>query len=192
MLTGPVTFGGTSASFTAGVLTGVSVTPSVVGAGLTFTVVDGASHTGTATFNLQSLYAAWSGGAAFYSDANGDGVKNGLAFLLGAAHPPENAIGRLPTVTESGGNLVMTFNCLPIAARGAATLKVSHSNALAAWTPTVDVVPDADDAAPDNNVTFVVAAGPAGPPALKAVTATIDAAAAAAGKLFGRLEAERP
>ena len=106
-------------------------------------------------------------------------MKDGLAFLLGAANPSENAIGRLPTVTESGGDLVLTFNCLPIAARGTATLKVAHSNNLAAWTPTMDVVPDADDAVPDNDVTFVVGAGPVGPPALNSVTATIDSAAAA-------------
>jgi hypothetical protein len=50
-------------------------------------------------------------------------------------------------------------------------------------------VPDANDPTPDNNVTFVVGAGPAGPPATNSVTATINAAAAAGGKLFGRLEA---
>jgi fibronectin-binding autotransporter adhesin len=194
--TGTVTFGGTagitgtSASFTAGVLSGVSVTPSVIGTGLTFTVDDGASHTGTASFDVQSLYNAWAGGAVFDADANGDGVKNGLAFLLGASGP--NGAVTLPTVTEGGGGLVMTFNCLPVAARGTATLKVSHSNTLAAWTPTVAVVPDATNPTPDNDVTFVVVAGPVAPPALNTVTATIDAAAAAAGKLFGRLEAEQP
>jgi hypothetical protein len=51
------------------------------------------------------------------------------------------------------------------------------------------VVPDVNDSTPDNNVTFVVGAGPVGPPALSSVTATIDSAAAAGGKLFGRLVA---
>ncbi|MFZ9937544.1 MAG: beta strand repeat-containing protein [Luteolibacter sp.] len=135
-------------------------------------------------------YQTWAGGAVFSADDNGDGVANGLAFLLGAANPSENAIGRLPTVTESGGALILNFNCLPIAARGTATLKVAHSTNLAAWTATVDQVPDANDPVPDNNVTFVVGAGPAGPPALNSVTATIGSAAAGGGgKLFGRLEA---
>jgi len=63
-------------------------------------------------------------------DANGDGVKNGLTSLLGAA---------------------------------------------------------------DRNVTFVVVAGPVGPPAVNTVTATINSAAAAGGaKLFGCLEATQP
>jgi autotransporter-associated beta strand protein len=135
------------------------------------------------------------GPVTFDGDTNGDGVKDGLAFLLGAANPDDDAIGRLPTVTESGGDLILTFNCLTVAARGTATLKVAHSSDLGdldPWTSTVDVVPDADDAVPDNDVTFVVGAGPAGPPALNSVTATIDAAAAADGKLFGRLVAEQP
>ena len=63
---------------------------------------------------------------------------------------------------------------------------------MATWTATTGVVPDTSNAVPDNNVTFVVGAGPAGPPALKSVTATIGSAAASSGKLFGRLEATQP
>ncbi|MGE0451320.1 MAG: choice-of-anchor D domain-containing protein, partial [Vicinamibacterales bacterium] len=53
---------GTSASFTAGVLSGVSVTPTVAGTSRTFTVTGGASKTGTATFDvvIATLYAAGS------------------------------------------------------------------------------------------------------------------------------------
>jgi autotransporter-associated beta strand protein len=138
-----------------------------------------------------SAYDTWAtGGELFDGDANGDGVKDGLAFLLGAANPSENAIGRLPTVSESGGGLILNFNCLPIAARGTATLKVAHSNTLASWTATTDEVPDANDPTPDNNVTFVVDTVSEAP--LNKVTATIGSGAAAAGKLFGRLEASQP
>jgi hypothetical protein len=137
-----------------------------------------------------SAYDTWAtGGEPFDGDANGDGVKDGLAFLLGAANPGTNASGLLPTVSKSGDGLVMTFNCLPVSARGGATLKVEHSSNLAVWTPTADVVPDATNANPDNNVTFVVGAGPVGPPALNSVAATISSAAAGGGKLFGRLVA---
>lgn len=141
--------------------------------------------------NAGSAYDTWAtGDEPFDGDANGDGVKDGLAFLLGAATPGTNATDLLPTVTQSGGNLILNFNCLPVAARGTATLKVEHSNNLGSWTTTVDVVPDANDPIPDNNVTFVVGVGPVGPPALKAVQATINSAAAASGgKLFGRLKA---
>jgi hypothetical protein len=135
-------------------------------------------------------FAAWAtGNEPFGGDANGDGVKDGIAFLLGAANPAEDASGRLPTATEDGnGNLVLTFDCLPVAARGGSILKVAHSTTLGSWTATTDVVPDADNAVPDNNVTFVVGAGPVGPPALNSVTATISSAAVSGGKLFGRLE----
>jgi hypothetical protein len=142
-------------------------------------------------------FAAWkvldgATGVTFAGDANGDGVQDGLAFLLGAANPniDANAAGLLPTVTETAGGLVLQFNCLPIAARGTAKLYVQHSNTLAAWTPTPTgvEVPDTNGG-PTSNVTFVVGAGPAGPPALNSVTATIDSGAAAGGKLFGRLQA---
>ncbi len=138
-------------------------------------------------------YQTWAtGGELFDADTNNDGVKNGLAWLLGAATPNTNATGLLPSVSQSGGALSMSFNCLPAAARGGATLKVEHSSDLGvldSWTATTGVVPDATNAVPDNNVTFVVGAGPVGPPALNSVTATISASAAAGGKLFGRLKA---
>jgi len=198
--TGTVTFGGTggfsgtSGTFTAGVLNGVSVTPTIAGSNLTFTVDDGASHTGSTTITtIQTQYQAWAGGAAFDGDANGEGVDNGLAFLLGASGPTSAVT--LPTVTENGGDLVLNFNCLPDAARGNATLRVEHSRDLGVlelWTATTNEVPDVTNAVPDNNVTFEVGAGPVGPPALNSVEATIDSAAAAGNKLFGRLKAEQP
>jgi hypothetical protein len=162
-----------------------------------WTSPQGGTWSGTITLSYEvggggSAYSTWSGGEPFNGDKNGDGVSNGMAFLLGAASPSENAIGRLPTVTRSGGDLILNFNCLPIAARGTAALKVAHSTNLGSWTTTTNVVPDATNAVPDSNVTYVVGAGPAGPPALNSVTATINAAAAAGGKLFGRLEATRP
>ena len=121
--TGTVTFGGTggftgtSANFIAGVLTGVSVTPTVAGSNLTFTVNDGASHTGSTTITtIQTQYEAWALGGAFDADANGDGVKNGMAFLLGAASPTSAVT--LPTVSQTSGDLVLNFSMRNLAARG--------------------------------------------------------------------------
>jgi autotransporter-associated beta strand protein len=60
---GPVTYSGTanitgtSSSFTSGNLTGVSITPTVVGGNKTF-IITGAGKTGTATFNVQPAAAA--------------------------------------------------------------------------------------------------------------------------------------
>jgi hypothetical protein len=157
----------------------------------------GGTWSGTITLTYEvgsgsSAYATWSGGEPFTGDKNGDGVENGLAFLLGAPDPDADALGLLPKPAKSPTGLVLTFNCLPVAARGGATLIVEHSSDLGdldPWTATADVVPDVTDAVPDNNVTFVVGAGPAGPPALNSVSATISSAAAAGGKLFGRLRA---
>lgn len=175
------------------------------GPGLTTYGFTGGSTAGVNTIAVEfpgalvvtDLFAAWkvldgATGVTFEGDANDDGVQDGLAFLLGAANPnvDANAAGLLPTVTETAGGLVLNFNCLPTTARGTAKLYVQHSNALAAWTPspTGVEVPDTNGG-PTSNVTFVVGAGPAGPPALNSVTATIDSGAAAGGKLFGRLQA---
>jgi fibronectin-binding autotransporter adhesin len=132
-------------------------------------------------------YDAWSGGAPFDGDANGDGVSNGLAFLLGAPNPNALALGLLPTVTEDGGGLVLTFDMLNAAARGDATLSVEHSSDLGVgdlWTTVA--VPNATGG-PTGGVTFTIT----GSDPLE-VTATISASQAASGKLFGRLKAVNP
>jgi hypothetical protein len=129
------------------------------------------------------------GPVTFDGDTNADGVQDGLAFLLGAVNPDDNATGRLPSVTRNGsGGLVLTFSCLPIADRGDAKLYVGHSGDIGVsdvWLATVDQVPDATDAVPDNGVTFVV--NPGSP--TNSVVATIASSEAAGGKLFGRLVA---
>ena len=135
----------------------------------------------------QTAYDAWAtGNESFSGDANGDGVKDGIAFLLGAANPSENAISRLPTVTESGGNLILTFNCLPVAARGGSSLKVAYGSTLASWTATTNVVPDATGADAGGVVSYVVDTVSQAP--LNKITVTIDSAAAGSGKLFGQLQ----
>jgi hypothetical protein len=135
------------------------------------------------TITVRTPYAAWAGGALFDADTNGDGVKNGLAFLLGASGPNANALSKLPTVTESGGGLVMTFDMLNAASRGTATLSIEHSSDLGigdAWEAAA--VPDVDNTV--NDVVFdIEGSGPLD------VQATIPVSKAAAGKLFGRLKA---
>jgi autotransporter-associated beta strand protein len=189
--TGTVTFSGTggftgtSASFTLGELTGVSVTPTVSGSNLTFEVDDGDSHTGSTTITtIQTQYAFWAGGAAFDADTNGDGVKNGLAFLLGA-DGPASAI-TLPAVSQSGGNLTMAFNYLKPANRGSASLSVEHSSNLGISDPWTAVPVTDENSGPTNGVTFVVTAGDG---TANGITATISSTEAASGKLFGRLNA---
>ena len=167
----------------------MSVTPTVAGDNRTLVVTEtGDTPTGsTVITKIRTLYEDWSGELGFDVDTNGDGIDNGMAFLLGAADPNADATGLLPGVSESGGDLVLTFNCLPVAARGGASLKVAYSATLAGWTPTTNVVPDATGADAGGVVSYVVS-GPSGSPSVNSVTATIDSTAASGGKLFGRLE----
>ena len=100
-------------------------------------------------------YGTWSGGAAFDDDANNDGVDDGMAWLLGAADPSENAAGKLPAATRNGSNLRLTFRCLKSTMRGGVVLKVQSSSDLglaAPWTNHEAAVPDED--ATVNGVVF--------------------------------------
>jgi hypothetical protein len=177
-------FGGTSPTFTAGVLTGVTITPTIAGSNLTFTVHDAASNTGTATINtIRTQYQAWANTALFEDDANHDGVKNGLAWLLGAASPAASI--NLPVASQDANGLTLTFNMLNEASRGTAAIQIEHSSELGnidLWTSVT--VPETTIATPAHGVTFVVT--PAGH--LNKVVATIFSDRSATGKLFGRVK----
>jgi hypothetical protein len=136
-------------------------------------------------------YDTWAGpGNAFDEDKNGDGVDNGLAFLLGAASPDANALGLLPApVPQPGGGLVLNFSCLPDASRGSANLYVEHSADLGVTDPWAASAAVTDSpGTPVNGVMFEVTPGTP----LNSVKATISSTEAVAGKLFGRLRAEKP
>lgn len=137
-------------------------------------------------------YATWAGvGVPFDGDANSDGVKNGLAWLLGAANPTVNALDLLPDATQSGGNLTMEFDCKAGADRGTALLSLQHSSDLGLndmWATVA--VPGIIGNSTVDNVTFVVTdPDPVGGPLH--VVATIQNSQAAAGRIFGRLRAEK-
>lgn len=136
-------------------------------------------------------FITWSGGAAFDGDANNDGVDNGLAWQLGAANPNVNANGLVPVVTQTGGNLKMTFDMLPAAARDGAQLFIEHSSNLGISDPWTGVlVPDATGGSAP--VTFIVNDSDLVDPAnLLDVGVTVSSTEATAGKLFGRLRAVR-
>lgn len=135
----------------------------------------------------------WAGlGVNFEDDANNDGVENGLAWLLGASGPNVSALGKLPTVTQTAGSLKLTFDMLPAAARDGAQLFIEHSSNLGIsdpWSAGV-LVPDATGGSAP--VTFVVSDSDLVDPENPLdVEATISSTEAAAGKLFGRVRAER-
>lgn len=146
------------------------------------------SGTITLTYDLVgggSPFSTWSGGAAFNADKNGDGVANGLAFLLGAANPDQNALALRPAVSKDANGLVLTFNMLNAATRGPAAANVQWSNDLGLtdpWASNEAAVPETTSVV--NGVSFVIT--PSGN--LNGVVATIPSSEGAAGKLFGRLE----
>jgi hypothetical protein len=151
----------------------------------------GGTWSGTITLTYDDVsggttFADWSGGEPFNEDKNEDGVENGLAFLLGAPDPDENARGLLPAAAEDGsGDLVLTFSCRNAATRGTSVLSVQHSTGLGApETWLTAPVPDSEGTSgPVNGVTFNVVLGDP----LNTVTATIDAGEPANGRLFGRV-----
>jgi len=134
----------------------------------------------------QTIYEEWADGAGFGGDENGDGVSNGLAFLLGAADADANALGLLPEVSENDGDLILEFDCLASADRGDAVLSLQFSNDLGdtdSWTTTE--VPGAAGNTTVGSVSFVATVNGD----LIHIVATIDASEADGGKLFSRLQA---
>ncbi len=157
--TGTVTFGGTggfsgtSGTFTDGVLTGVSVTPTVSGSDLTLTVDDGSGHTGSttiATINpASSAYDTWAAQIADVNkrgrgdDPDGDGFDNGQEFLFGTS--PVEPNGSLTTTEKSGSDLIIRWK---ERTSGAAYTLLQSSTLDNDWTPS-SVVPANDGSAAD-------------------------------------------
>jgi autotransporter-associated beta strand protein len=125
--------------------------------------------------------------AAFGGDTNLDGVSDGLAFLLGASDSNVSAAGTLPTVTQSGDGLVMTFSMRNSTSRGGATLSLQHSSDFGNSDPWTSVlVPDNEGTTISGDVTFDVTLGAE----FNTVRATIPATEATNGRLFARLIAQ--
>ncbi|HEX5789781.1 MAG TPA: hypothetical protein VFY13_01455, partial [Luteolibacter sp.] len=140
---------------------------------------------------INGPYLQWAGGGgAFSSDDNGDGVANGLAWLLGASGPNVNARSKLPTLTTSSGDIHLNFSVLNSSSRGYATIKVQYSKDMGvtdSWTSHEAAVPDVTSTV--NGVSFIVI--PNGNS--NNVEAVIPASAAGTGKkLFTRLVSNMP
>ena len=125
-------------------------------------------------------------GVTFGGDANGDGVQDGIAFLLGAGTPDDDAAGLLPTADENGG-LVMTFTMLKPANSAPAALSIEHSGDLGVGDPWASVVvPAATGTA--GGLDFTVTENTLDS-TKNDVMATIPSSGnAIGGKLFGRLK----
>lgn len=136
---------------------------------------------GVFTITTATAFETWAGGVTFDADTNGDGVDNGLAWILGAADADVDALSLLPDATVSSGDLDMTFTILdPIAP---AKLYVEYTNDLTGlWTQAEVPATTSTVGAVD----FVITPG-AG---TLSVEVTIPASEASVdGALFGRLSA---
>jgi hypothetical protein len=142
------------------------------------------SYLVTVGISSSTPYQTWAGDEPFDGDKNNDGVDNGLAFLLGADNPDDNALGLLPAASEDAGGLVLVFNMLNAAMRGSAALTLEWSHDLGAtdlWESNQAVVPDASGTV--NGVVFSITPGDP----TNTVQATIPVTEAPDGRLFGRL-----
>jgi hypothetical protein len=85
-------------------------------------------------------YTAWSGGAAFGADSNGDGVPNGIAWALGAANVSSQANALLPFLdsTTEPDFLIFTYRRKDEAFNDAnTTIKMEYGSDLIGWTEAV-------------------------------------------------------
>jgi autotransporter-associated beta strand protein len=79
-------------------------------------------------------YAAWADGAPFDGDSNNDGVKNGIAWVLGAASPTANATALVPAPQKDGEQWVFEYHRHDDSLPPNTTQTVQYGNDLVGWT----------------------------------------------------------
>jgi uncharacterized repeat protein (TIGR02543 family) len=130
-----------------------------------------------------SPFEQWAGAPdmEFGGDANGDGISNGMAYLLGAAGPEGDAHHLLPAPARTDDGLTLSFKMLGAGNRGNASMNVEYSSDLVNWT-TVPV-PDTASTSPDGVAFDVSGSG------MHDVKVTIPSVKAVGGRLYARLKA---
>ena len=184
-----------SASVAAGATTTFTVTfaPSAAGERTaTLTIANDSANAAPYVINLTGTgiggttpsdpFAEWSGDLAFDDDANGDGVSNGLAWILGAADPNANARSLLPTVSTTATDMVFTFKRNQDSIDDTIALSVEAGTTLAAWPGTYTVGADTDGSS--EGVAIAKDS-----PAAGTDTVTVTIPRASNTKLFARLKA---
>lgn len=128
--------------------------------------------------------------AGFDADPDKDGLNNGLEFVLGGepnpANPGSNSNALLPTVAQSGGNLIVSFKRKHLSESGIA-LTFQWTTNMSFPSPANDVPVGTADSTTDTIVVDVTEDSPDAD--TDSVVITVPAAKSAGGKLFGRLKA---
>lgn len=143
----------------------------------------GNDFTLTVTSGASDPYATWSGGADFHADASGDGVANGLAWVLGASDPGAGAIGLLPTFDHSSDPDFFIFSYRRKAdahADVSTTIQPEYGSNLSDWTEAVagaDIAISVDEDGAGTGIDMV--------------EVKIRRTLAVSGRLFTRLRVEK-
>ena len=92
--------------------------------------------TGTVTVPAASGYSSWAATNAptgtAHDDYDGDGVSNGVEYVLGGTMT-SNDLGKLPSITTTGGNLVFTFKRDQASIDGSTTVAIEVGTDLVSW-----------------------------------------------------------
>ena len=127
------------------------------------------------------------GDITFTGDSNGDGVADGMSWLLGAETPSENAKGLLPQMAENGGTMDLNFKMRNVDSRGTAVLSVEYSRDLGItdpWTENTIVIPDVSSTV--DGVAFTIT--PIDSNHNQVEVSIPTSAAGGTGKLFARIK----
>lgn len=142
--------------------------------------VDDVSIIGVA---VPTPFETWSGGSASNVDSNGDGIANGVAWVLGASGPNVDATSLKPTIDNDSDPdyLIFTHRRSDTAlADSNTTINVEYGSNLSGWTTAVH----------DNNNVVISTTDDHYGAGIDRVQVKLKKTLASGGKLFSRLKVQ--
>jgi hypothetical protein len=164
--------------------------------GYGFQAMDTVGIPGTLVSPPASAYENWAASqitaidpgaaAGFDDDPDGDGITNGLEWILGGNPLAQDAASLFSITGSAASGLTLSFDREEDSI-GVATLAVEYGSTLAAWPGSVTI--GAASSGPDGNGVAVTVNDVPNP---DEITVNIPASNAPGGKLFARLKATLP